>query len=159
MLSEACALEAHVKCPLGNLTFNTQHSTLFNYAFVILHILQCDTEAVAEDSLTGIETILSLLDVVCMWIIIYIVCNLVDTWQWVHDLHVLLCLAEHVALQDIHVLHTLVLHQVAETLLLYTGHVENIGAGNHILVEILVLHVLDVVLLAVEFVLDRKSVV
>lgn len=40
MLSEACALEAHVKCPLGNLTFNTQHSTLFNYAFVILHILQ-----------------------------------------------------------------------------------------------------------------------
>ena len=28
MLSEACALEAHVKCPLGNSTFNTQHSTL-----------------------------------------------------------------------------------------------------------------------------------
>ena len=30
MLSEACALEAHVKCPLGNSTFNIQHSTLFN---------------------------------------------------------------------------------------------------------------------------------
>ena len=71
MLSEACALEAHVKCPLGNLTFNTQHSTLFNYALVILHLFQCDTEAGAEDSRTGIGTIVRLLDVVCFWIIFY----------------------------------------------------------------------------------------
>ena len=107
----------------------------------------------AEDSLTRIETVLSLLDEVCMWIIIYIVSNLVHAWQRMHDLHVLLSLAEHVALQDIHVLYAFILHQVAETLLLYTGHVEDVGTCNHIFVEVLVLNIFDVVLLAVEFIL------
>ena len=70
-----------------------------------------------------------------------------------HDLHVLLSLAEHVTLQDIHVLYAFILHQVAETLLLYTGHVEDVGTCNHIFVKVLVLNIFDVVLLAVEFVL------
>ena len=66
------------------------------------------------------------------------------------DAHVVLDLAEHVLVQDIDILHALILHQVGEALLLHARHVENVGVADDVLVKLLVLLILDAVLPAVE---------
>ena len=88
-----------------------------------------------------------------MGVVVHLVGYLVDAGQGVEYLHVGLGQAEHVVVQDVDVLHALVLHEVAEPLLLHAGHVEDVGIGNDLLVEGGVLGVLDVVLVAVDLVL------
>ena len=70
-----------------------------------------------------------------------------------HNLHVFLGFGQHVASQDVHVLYALIFHQVAETLFLHTRHVQDVGTGYYVLVEVFVLHIFYMVVLAVEFVL------
>ena len=69
------------------------------------------------------------------------------------NLHVLLALAQHVRLQDVGILHTLILHQIRETFTLHTCHVKDISIGNRVLREVALLDVVDIVLLAVELIL------
>ena len=107
----------------------------------------------AEDSLTSIETVASLLNVVCVWIVIHIVCNLVDARQRMKNLHVGLGELEHITVKDIYVLHALIFHKVRETLLLYARHIYNVSVGNNLLVELCMLHILDAVLVAIHLIL------
>ena len=67
--------------------------------------------------------------------------------------HVGLGQTQHVVVQDVDVLHALVLHEVAETLLLDARHIENVGIGNDRFVEVGMLFEGNAVLLAVELVL------
>ena len=70
-----------------------------------------------------------------------------------HDLHVGLGEREHFAFEYVHVFHAFIFHQVGETLLLHTGHIENIGIRNDLFVECRVLLILDAMLFAVELIL------
>ena len=47
--------------------------------FVFTYLVETDTEHVAEDGLTGKESIASLLDIVGMGIVIHLVGNLIHT--------------------------------------------------------------------------------
>ena len=87
-----------------------------------------------------------------MWVFVHIVCYLVDSWQRMQNLHILTCLAEHVFLQDIHVLYSLVFHEIGEAFLLHTCHIENVCLGNDVLVEIGMFHIFYAVLFAIQFV-------
>ena len=69
------------------------------------------------------------------------------------DLHVRLSTSKHVGTEDIDVLHALIFHQVGETLFLYTGHIDDVGIGNHLLVEGCMFLELDTVLLAIDLIL------
>ena len=66
---------------------------------------------------------------------------------------VVACVAQHVGLEDVYVLHALILHEVGEALALHAGHVEDVGVGDGVFVEVGMLHVADAVLLAVYLVL------
>ena len=76
-----------------------------------------------------------------MWIVINIVCYLIDAWQGMQYLHVVLCQGKHRTVKDIHVFDTLIFHQIRETFFLDPCHVDNVGIGNGVLVEISMLHI------------------
>ena len=62
---------------------------------------------------------------------------------------------QHLVVQDIYVFHSFVLHQVGETLALYTGHVKNVRIGDGLFRKVGMLYIFDVMLLAVQFVFIR----
>ena len=66
------------------------------------NFVECDAEYVANDGLTGKETIMCLFEVVCVRIVVYVVSNLIDTWQRVKNLHVGTSVLEHVGTECIH---------------------------------------------------------
>ena len=76
-----------------------------------------------EDGFAGVESVFGLLYIVGMWVVIYIVCNLVDAGQRVEYPHILLGVFEHVAVKDVDILDLLVFHQIGKTLLLYARHI------------------------------------
>ena len=62
-------------------------------------------------------------------------------------------LMEYERVKNVYVLDAFVLHQVAETLFLYTGHIQDVGIGNHLLVESSMLLELNAVFFAVNLIL------
>ena len=81
---------------------------------VVLDVIEGISQHVADDGLSCIQSVLCLLYIVCVWTFVNIVCNFVDAWQRMENLHVLAGLYEHVVLEDIYVLHPLVFHEVGE---------------------------------------------
>ena len=73
------------------------------------------------------------------------------------DLHVWLGQTQQVVVQHVDVLHPFILHQVGETLFLDTGHIEDIGIGNHFLVEGRMLLIFDTVFVAIELIFLRHG--
>ena len=69
------------------------------------------------------------------------------------NLHVGLGQSQHVVVENIYILDALILHQVAETLFLYACHIQDVGIGNHFLIEGGVLLELNAMFLAVNLVL------
>ena len=71
--------------------------------------------------------------------------------------HVGFGITEHVGAEDIHILYPLIFHEVGETLLLYTCHIENVCIGDDFLIESGVLLVRYTVLFALDFVFLRHG--
>ena len=87
--------------------------------------------------------------------IIHIVSYFIHTRQRVQNLHVVAALSQHICTQDVSIFHSLIFHQVRETLSLHSSHVENVGISDGVLREIRLLHVIHMVLLAIELVFVR----
>ena len=88
-----------------------------------------------------------------MRVVVHIVGYLVHAGQRVQDLHVGPCLFQHRGPQDVHVLHAFIFHEVGEAFALYAGHIQYVGAGDDVGVEVLVFHIAYVLFAAVGFVL------
>lgn len=116
---------------------------------VVLYLFQRDAQRVAEEGLAGEEAVAGLLEVVGVGVVVDGVVDLVHAGQGVEDLHGGLGLGQHGELEEVAVLDALVLHEVGEALLLHAGHVEDVGPGDEVLVEVGVLHVAHAVLAAV----------
>ena len=80
-----------------------------------------------------VKPVLCLLKVVSLWVLIDIVGNLIDARQRVKDSQVVFASVEHGIVQGVEILHTLILHEVGETLALYAGHIENVGFVDNLL--------------------------
>ena len=132
----------------GNQTFFLVH-VLVDYRLIISDIIQRNSETMAEDGLTCIESVLCLLNVVCVWVVVYIVGYLVDAWQRMENLHIVLALTQHGAVENLDVFDTLIFHEVGEALFLHARHVYNVGLGDDVFVEVGVFHVFYAVFIAV----------
>ena len=88
-----------------------------------------------------------------MGICINILSYLVDAGQRMQYLEVGLGRAEHVVLEDEHILDALIFHQVSEPLTLYTCHIQDVGIGYGLLVKTGVFHKFYSVVAAVLLVL------
>ena len=115
--------------------------------------MKTDAQYVAIQGLAGIEPVSGLLDVVGVGIAVYVVGDFVDAWQGMEDAQVGFHMAEHVVAQDVDVFHALVFHQIGKAFFLHTGHVEDVGLGDHLFVKVGVFLKSDALLLAIEFVL------
>ena len=115
---------------------------LLNNSFVVLNLVECYAENMAEYSLACKQSVACLLYVVSVRIVVDIVCNLVDAWQRMQNLHVGLSLAKHRVLEYVDILDALIFHKVREAFLLYTCHIQDVGIGNDVLVEVGVLYIL-----------------
>ena len=73
------------------------------------------------------------------------------------NLHVGLSLAKHRVLEYVDILDALIFHKVREAFLLYTCHIQDVGIGNDVLVEVGVLYIFDAMLLAINLVLIGHS--
>ena len=87
----------------------------FNYCFVISDLIERYAEYMAEDGFACVETVLCLLNVVGVRIVVYVLGNLVDTRQWVHDLHVLFGVFQHGAFQNVDIFYAFIFHKIRET--------------------------------------------
>src|SRR5574344_525052 len=72
---------------------------------IVSYLVQIDAEHIAEDGFARKESVACLLDIISMWIVVNIVCNFVDTWQGMKNLHVGLCQFQHIVVEDIYILH------------------------------------------------------
>ena len=68
------------------------------------------------------------------------------------NLHVVPTHAEHLATEDIDVLHAFILHKVGETLLLHASHIDDVCVRDDLLIKVCVLHIFDSMLIAVHLV-------
>lgn len=109
---------------------------------------QLDVEHAADDGLTGVESVLCLLEVVGLRVVVDVVGDLVDTRQGVQDAQVRLRAFEHLVAQAVEVLHLFVLAQVGEALALDAGHVEDVRAVDDLLGELGLFVVVEVVAVA-----------
>ena len=119
---------------------------------VVLDIVESDAEHIADEGLASIEAVLRLFEVVCVLAVVDCIFYLIDTWQWVENLHVFLAFSQHVSLEDIGIFHSLILHEVSESFALHSCHVEDVGVCYSVFGEVLLLNIFDAFLLAVELV-------
>ena len=57
--------------------------------------IRVDAERAADEGLTGIETVAGLIEIIGVGIIVDILCNLIDSGEWMENLHVLFRTVEH----------------------------------------------------------------
>ena len=116
------------------------------------HGLDCDSERVADDGLSCVESVACLLEIVGVWVVVHVVGNFVDSRQWVQDFHCGFGVFQHGCFQDIDVFDSFIFHEVCESFPLDSGHVEDVGVGDDVSVELLFFDEGNVSVLAVDFV-------
>ena len=88
------------------------------------------TEDGGHESLTDVDAVLSLTEVVGVGCGVDIGGDFVDAWERVEYAHVGFTALEHGCGEDAAVFDTLVFEGVGETFALYTGHVDDVGGGD-----------------------------
>ena len=71
---------------------------LSNDGFVIFDVIECDAQNVAYKSFAGIQSVLCLVEIVCVLTVVNIILDFVHAWQWMQYLHVVFAFAKHVGL-------------------------------------------------------------
>ena len=127
------------------------------FRFGLLYLFEPDAQGVADDGFAGKQAVACLLEVVGFFVVVHVVGYFVDPGQGMQDAQVWLALAEHTAPQDVDILHPLILHQVGEALALDAGHVDDVGLGYGIFVELAVFYIFYMVLFAIELVFFRHG--
>ena len=88
------------------------------------------TEDGGHESLTDVDAVLSLTEVVGVGCGVDIGGDFVDAWERVEYAHVGFAALEHGGGEDAAVFDTLVFEGVGETFALDTGHVDDVGGGD-----------------------------
>lgn len=86
-----------------------------------------------HECLTDVDAVLCLTEVVGIGCFVHVGGNLVDARQGMEHTHVGFAAFEHGSGKDAAVFDTLVFEGVWEAFALYTGHVDDVGHGNHTL--------------------------
>ena len=113
------------------------------------YLVEGDAQHVADDGFASKQTVARLFKIVGIRRVVHILRDLVDARQWVENAQVATGFRQHLAAQNVDILHTFILHEIRETLTLHARHVENIGLGDHLLIKIFVFHKMNAVLAAI----------
>ena len=104
--------------------------------------------------MSGIQTVLRLLEIVGFRVAVDVVADFVDARQRVQHAQIRLAAVEHGVVQVVEVFNAFLFEQVGESFALHARHIQYVGFVNHLLREFLVFVIFNAVGLAELFVFD-----
>ena len=112
------------------------YQALYIYNLVVvkrLCALLCPLQESVDECHTHKFTILHLAEICGAWVGINLLCNLVYAWKRMQYSHLLLRQCHLLSIENVAILHTLILSLVRETLLLNASHIEDIQLAHNLL--------------------------